>query len=814
MIFHDLLYGRIKIPDWLTPFLRIPEFTRLRNVRLSNSDSIDFKDFGRASRWEHAVGVAYLAGICARKKNLSKKDRIELTLAALLHDIATPPFAHTVENVLSGFDHERETQKLLGDGTTDYLSPDTPVYLSALPEFREQCLKLSKSEKVKVDPDNVAKYIVGDGALGFLISGTLDLDNADNVTRGATLMGLQVDKALGERLASWLGSLSSPPTDLDLIENTDVQDWLACKKEYYFNFFDASEWEHGRQAFLQHLIRSAIRKGLSHRALIWNTDEGLLDSISQLEQTRSDHKSPLNELVNRYKLLEPASSIGEINICDSSILNLITSPAAIDYIERKLQEKSNLVFVLGSKKKSLKNTKLFEGMVLGKIRIYKLGTDLSWEHLPNWMTENLTKTTKGKTLKLKFIKLLEEAITGWSGTKPWLQLQDEQIEDAQEALNQVGDWSFRLSKNETLHSYPSTFVHAIPATLIDSLGLKGGTILDPFGGTGQTAFEAVKAGGIGISGDINFVANLTARVRLSFIGIKSREFLRSISPELLKEFTPIDPPVFQNIEKWHHPKTLRELCQIKAFLDSYVNNEIFDFLQLCFSAVLTSATARKGKQHGWFADNTPLPRDMASPPYQNIIDSFILKVKSNLCVIERNYSFFERRGLLPKVELTKAKVVKANIVNSSPDIYGVNPNSVDAIITSPPYLCMTDYALGQRLSYYWLNPKSLDSDFHCEIGARRSRSSPSKVTEEYFHKMQSLPKLAKEILVPNGLVITILGQPVAKSFAKTEVFEKCDDFFVKNNFEVIWSTWRQIHWHRNQGYQRLRQEKITVYKAV
>ncbi len=813
MIFFDLIYGQIEIPDWLLPFIRLPEFTRLRNVRLSNSDSIDFKDFGRASRWEHALGVAYLATICAFKKNLNKKDRMELILAALLHDIATPPFAHTVESVLSGFDHERETQKLLGDGTTDYLSPDTPVYLSALPTFKEECKKLSKAEKVKIEPDNIAKYIVGDGALGFLISGTLDLDNADNVTRGATLMGLDFDRKLGIRLADWLGGMESAPTDLEFCEIEEVREWLRIKKEYYFNFFNASEWEQGRQAFLQHIIRSALRKGLSNRALIWNTDEGLLDSISNIEQTRDDHKASLSELVGRYKLLEQASLIGEINVYDQDILNVITGPSAIDFIEKKVQEKSNLIFVLGSKKKSSKNTKiLLEGSVLGKVGFYKLGADLAPEHLPEWIIGEIDKEINGKKLQKKFLSTISKYIKIWYTKKPWLQIEDEHIENVQEALNQVGDWSFRLSRNETLHSYPSTFVHAIPATLIDSLGLKGATILDPFGGTGQTAFEAIKAGGVGISGDINFVANLTAQVRLSYLDSKSRKEIRSISAEDIFRTPPKESPNFDKIDKWHHPETLQELCRIGAYIDSFSESKIHNFLLLSFSAILTSSTARKGKQHGWFADNTPLSKDQSKPQYQKAIESFIVKLLNNLSVVEKNYSFFERRGLKAKSELAKASVIKANISESNAGTYGVSPKSVDAIITSPPYLCMTDYTLGQRLSYYWLRPQNFDTDFNLEIGARRRRFNPSRITTEYFARMRSLPKVGQELLVPGGLVATVLGEPVAKAFSEVKAFDKMDEYFKEYGFSQVWSTWRQIHWHRNQGYQRLRKEKITVYR--
>src|SRR3954466_3980120 len=100
MKFTDILYGTVEMPDWIIPFLKLPEFVRLRGVRLSNVDSYEFKDFNGPTRWDHCIGVAHLAMRYCKKKSISDIDAIHLVLAALLHDIATPPFAHTVEYVI------------------------------------------------------------------------------------------------------------------------------------------------------------------------------------------------------------------------------------------------------------------------------------------------------------------------------------------------------------------------------------------------------------------------------------------------------------------------------------------------------------------------------------------------------------------------------------------------------------------------------------------------------------------------------------------------------------------------------------------
>ena len=283
--FFDALYGSIEIPDWISPFLIIPEFIRLRDVRLSNVDSIDYKDFGSANRWSHAIGVAYLSTICATERELDTKDRIILTLAGLLHDVATPPFAHTAEYVLTGFSHEIETSKILSQFTSEITNPNIPIFGSALPAFNAECRKLSSRIGVKISPEEISECILGAGPLGFLISGTIDLDNADNVVRGSYFMGINVSRSLPVEIAKWLARQSSAPLCLNSIDVDIIKDWRSTREQYYSNFFSSSDQELGRQALLQHLMRRAISSGMSQSTLVWNTDSGFLYAAESIEDS-------------------------------------------------------------------------------------------------------------------------------------------------------------------------------------------------------------------------------------------------------------------------------------------------------------------------------------------------------------------------------------------------------------------------------------------------------------------------------------------------------------------------------------------------
>ena len=75
----------------------------------------------------------------------------------------------------------------------------------------------------------------------------------------------------------------------------------------------------------------------------------------------------------------------------------------------------------------------------------------------------------------------------------------------------------------------------------------------------------------------------------------------------------------------------------------------------------------------------------------------------------------------PATEMGRATVLQVNATAADARSYSVEPGTVAGIITSPPYLCMSDYTLGQRLSYEWLAPQSLQVDFANEVGARRHR---------------------------------------------------------------------------------------------
>lgn len=177
------------------------------------------------------------------------------------------------------------------------------------------------------------------------------------------------------------------------------------------------------------------------------------------------------------------------------------------------------------------------------------------------------------------------------------------------------------------------------------------------------------------------------------------------------------------------------------------------------------------------------------------------------------YAQLNRDGTEIETALGRARVVRADVNSAAPADYGVEEGSVGAIITSPPYLCMVDYTLGQRLSYELFFPTAMTRDFAAEIGSRRQRNQRERALGSYRTGIRHFATLAKRLLRVGGYLATVYGSPTATDFEGLDLPGEMDTTLQAAGFELIWQTWRPIHWNRNHGYAKLKQERIAVHIA-
>lgn len=753
--------------------------------------------------------------MCAKNRGLSSRDEAHLILAALLHDIGTPPFGHTLEYVLTGYDHEFESNRLLADIPSGDFMPPAPVFGDQLPKFGFECKSLSKQLGIRIDPLEVARIVTGESELGFLVKGTIDLDNADNVVRASRYMGLDIDPSVPLELAEWLAKCPSVPMDYRESTKSCVRKWIGYRDSLYRTFFYSSDEELGRQAFLQHIMRRALRSGIDPIALVWSTDEGCLETIHRRrEQQEESAGLPLRQLVDRYRLLETALKVAEVQLYEEDEVSAFSSPDAVNWLDGKLTSSSIELFPMFAKRRFRESDSTGDLLppAKGVLTFYKLGAGVKRNQLPEEIVEKIPPHLSEKELRESLSHALTQCCAKWQEEKPWLKAVSIQCSSVEERLNYISNWDFRLSRNDNLHAYPATYVHAIPRALINALGMQGQLVADPFCGTGQTGVESLRLGGDAILSDNCSVACLISQARFTYLAKQTRAELLALDQFDIDAYEPADAPSDPLLERWYHKKTIDQLCRLKKYVSLQRRPEENLFLRMCFSSILQSCTGRRGKQHGFFADNTPLAAGESAPPYHDAYKLFVERTRQNVASMELLYARLEREGRDPEAELARVRVIRAPIQEAGQDAYSVEPNSVGGIVTSPPYLCMADYTLGQRLSYQWLFNERLESEYETEMGSRRERTNSAEALRRYYDLVSIFADKCSILVVNRGYVAVVLGVPVAKAFASEDILGRFDSIMLEKGLELIWNTWRNIHWHRQHGYSRLKKERIAVYQ--
>jgi HD superfamily phosphohydrolase len=167
---RDSVHEYITLGPVATELLDTPTVQRLRHIKQLSTVRLVFPSANH-TRFEHSLGVYHLAGELADHLDIDADTAAHLRAAALLHDVGHGPYGHQTERLIhrrTGRDHD-EIEWLLTDA-------DRPV-----------CQVL---ERHGLDPERVAALIDGEGALGAIVSGELDVDRMDYLVRDAHHTGV------------------------------------------------------------------------------------------------------------------------------------------------------------------------------------------------------------------------------------------------------------------------------------------------------------------------------------------------------------------------------------------------------------------------------------------------------------------------------------------------------------------------------------------------------------------------------------------------------------------------------------------------
>jgi DNA modification methylase len=327
----------------------------------------------------------------------------------------------------------------------------------------------------------------------------------------------------------------------------------------------------------------------------------------------------------------------------------------------------------------------------------------------------------------------------------------------------VKEGVFWIQKQRQMHSihyvtpYQASFAPQIPSYFIERYSKKGDTVLDPFCGRGTTVFEANISGRIGIGVDISPLAIQIAKSKMrkvTYEQIENRLKEIDFSKRYIKEYSK-----FKDI---YHKNIYSQIVNLKKqLLDNPIDNLIkaiilgrlhghspafFSAFSFNVISISPEAFRKQNIKHG------------SKPEDRDVVPRILIKAKTILKdpIIEQ-----------PKSKLYLAKSTKLPLHN----------DSIDLIVTSPPFLSVINYIDDNWLRFWFLGYNNKD------LEKLRKVLIQTDDLDEYKEFINKSMKEMYRVLKRDKYCIIEVGDVAHKS-KKLNLDELIVELSNENNFEV------------------------------
>lgn len=328
-------------------------------------------------------------------------------------------------------------------------------------------------------------------------------------------------------------------------------------------------------------------------------------------------------------------------------------------------------------------------------------------------------------------------------SKATLRLVEDKTTNPQAFKKYVGElWTAKQRQLHSLHyvvSYRGSFKPELPDYCIRRFSDKGAIVFDPFSGRGTTALQANLLGRIAWGCDANPMSVRISQAKTMPVGLD--EVVLKLNEVDFRR--PIDLSGYsENFEPFYHPDTYRELLNLKNYIKKNPSRasrfieliaisrlhghspgffSVYSFPQISIPAESQRQINRKRRQE---------------PDYRSVAPRIIKKTAHSL---RDSFSseFFE--------------VSSANDIRQSDarDLSWVPTNSVDLIVTSPPFLDKVDYLTDNWLEC-WFAGVSRNN-----FGDKVIMTNSVKEWEDFIEAV--LREMCR-ILKPKGYAIVEVGE--------------------------------------------------------
>jgi DNA modification methylase len=285
--------------------------------------------------------------------------------------------------------------------------------------------------------------------------------------------------------------------------------------------------------------------------------------------------------------------------------------------------------------------------------------------------------------------------------------------------------------SHAIHPFAAKFPPQIPRLFIEELTQSGDSVLDPMAGSGTTIVEALLLKREAFGFDLDPLAVRLCTVKTTWldpqeVGEKGLEIIEGASSMLSSERalrreleSRFDQETRSFLDYWFLANTQLELLSLILTIERTSESPLRDFFELVFSSAIIAKTG-----------GVSLARDLAhSRPHRD------LEKKPRNALVE----FRLRLGkVLKKFPSLPQRVKRVVVRQRNAKDLPLAPDSMDLIVTSPPYANAIDYMRAHKFSLVWFGHSTE------ALSALRGRYIGSEKTDRKYSG--SLPRKAQGAL--------------------------------------------------------------------
>lgn len=301
-------------------------------------------------------------------------------------------------------------------------------------------------------------------------------------------------------------------------------------------------------------------------------------------------------------------------------------------------------------------------------------------------------------------------------------------------------WTAKQREGHSLHeiSYRACYKPQLPEFFIQQYTQLGDTVYDPFMGRGTTLLEAALLGRKAVGNDANPLSRILIEPRLV------RQSIEAIAERLNEVSLGSEPIEDKELLVFFEEKTLSELYGWRRYFEERKNEGTFDRVDGWIQMVACNRLT--GHSAGFFSVYTLPPNQATSLEAQRKINTkrnqsaeyrdtktLILKKSKSLLRHEYPEVFSEDTCEL--------------FCGSADNVPALSSNSVQLVVTSPPFLDVVDY-IGDNWLRNWFCGVSVDAKSVWQL--RKIKEWEKRM----FHTLTELKRIVK----PGGRIAFEVGE--------------------------------------------------------